>query len=205
MQSVGHRMLSGMKAGLFQSRQSDGLRRIACVFAAVAAGLTASACGESAVPGASTTPASHPGVVRPSDLSTVVQAPLPAVSSLQTARDYAGASVHFDPPGAAVAAVAPGALVAQCGTHPACYDLTLSAACSTGSPAKIELGKVTQTLGGASGTLAWAMSWPHVDCMAMGPRPTTEPSSFRTGCEWVAFIDATTGKFIAAILGPFPQ
>lgn len=59
---------------------------------------------------------------------------------------------------------------------------------------------------GINDELVWAMTWTSVSCDLMGPpgRPSPGPDvNDTTGCDFVTFVNATTGDNPEAIRGPF--
>lgn len=158
--------------------ETGGVRRVA---ASVGAGKT---------PG--TTPTGYP---TPVDLGFLV-----------VPRDYVQAGIHLAPPPA--------------GTSPSVSATMAYGVCSTegaclvdGKPtAELALFSDDQYRGSQSANddysyrdvLAWVVTWRGTSCMVLGPpnRPTSSPVNGTSGCDTVNFIDATSGKFLIAYVGP---
>ena len=104
----------------------------------------------------------------------------------------------LDPPGTVTPKLTPSEAIALC-SQPG-SDVS----CGTGQPTSIELGVLSDSGMGIDRLLVWAISWDGVNCQVMGPegRPSPGPGVNDTsGCNFVTFVDATTGANPMAMLG----
>jgi hypothetical protein len=110
---------------------------------------------------------------------------------------YPGFQATLDPPGNARPTLTASDAVALCGEEGS------GVSCEPGRPASIELGHLTDAGMGINQRLVWAMSWDAVNCQVYGPagRPTSGSHvNDATGCNFVSFVDATSGANPMAIL-----
>jgi hypothetical protein len=76
--------------------------------------------------------------------------------------------------------------------------------CESGQPTSIELGLLTDFGMGVDRMLVWAISWDGVNCMLLGPEGQPSPGpdvNDTSGCNFVTFVDATTGANPMAMRG----
>ena len=157
------------------------MRRFMTVAAVSACGIAA--CGASAV-----------GRTSPQAIKEVLTATLSAPVT------YPGAGVQLDPPETLLPSLSAATVLGFC-SIPQSY-----VACETGHPRSVVLGLLTDTGMGIRDELVWAMTWTNVNCDLMGPqgRPTPPPPiNDATGCDFVTFVNATTGVNPEAIRGAF--
>ena len=129
-------------------------------------------------------------------------APAAVPGTLQAHLAYPDASVRFDPPpSGSKSTIQGGDVERMCGS---------GVSCESGPPDAVELALFSDDALGdsSSGTihpeyqnvLAWALTWHHVDCIALGPpgRPTVPPA-MANGCDFVSVVDASTGRQLITV------
>lgn len=122
------------------------------------------------------------------------------IEPLSTPLTYPGAGVQIDPPGTLLPSLSAATVLGSCSIP------QRDVACETGQPKSVVLGLLTDNGMHIQGELVWAMTWTNVNCDVMGPqgRPTSQPGvNDATGCDFVTFVDATTGDNPEAIRGAF--
>jgi hypothetical protein len=113
---------------------------------------------------------------------------------------YLGTGSLLDAPGGATPVLTDAQAIAMCSTPH--YGVS----CEAGPPASATLGKLVNAGMGIDGELVWALAWTSVNCELFGPwnRPAPGPLvNDATGCDFVTFIDATSGSNPEAVRGPF--
>lgn len=113
---------------------------------------------------------------------------------------YPGTGASLDPPGSLHPTLSAVAVLKFCS------PVQSTVACETGPPRAVQLGLLTDAGMGIQAELVWAITWTGVGCDPMGPlgRPSPGPNvNDATGCDFVTFVDARTGKNPEAIRGPF--
>jgi hypothetical protein len=152
--------------------------------------------------------ATGPGPTAAVSVPPASQAGVPAGTVLETTRTLGDPHITLSPPGSAVPTI----------SSEAAYNLCLTgvADCFPESPTTIELAWVTDTAYGTTSsagpdamaldnTLVWAISWiGSSQCVFAGGGPAAQPSeptqpSVQPLCDRVAFVDATTGKFVYTV------
>jgi hypothetical protein len=140
----------------------------------------------------------------------VVQAPdltLPTAVPLAASRTIPDTEVTLDPPGMAdtsAARVSSGSAYALCGSG--------VAQCGPGTPAKVELARVTDpswggtstTGGGLRQVLVWAFTWTGQQACApvfggLTDSTSTPATPIAADCQQVTLVDATTGTYIYSL------
>ncbi|MGH7722596.1 MAG: hypothetical protein ACRENL_07170 [Candidatus Dormibacteria bacterium] len=118
------------------------------------------------------------------------------VSPLVEPRVYGAVGVRLDPP-------APDATASQTADQAMAECAARLAVCAAGSPQTAELGLLTDKQFADSHRLVWALTWKHVACDVFGPGRATPGAALNlsSGCAFVTFIDARSGRYILATEG----
>lgn len=113
---------------------------------------------------------------------------------------YPGTGALLEAPGAASPVLTAAQALKLCSTPH--YGVS----CEAGPPASATLGKLADAGMGIDDELVWALTWTSVNCELMGPvnRPAPGPLvNDATGCDFVTFINATSGSNPETVRGPF--
>ncbi len=141
-------------------------------------------------------------IVQTSHAHIVAQASSKARITVGRARlpiNYPGMGAVLEAPGVTAPVLTAAGAIAMCSTPH--YGVS----CEVGPPASATLGTLVDAGMGIEDELVWALTWTSVNCELMGPpnRPAPGPLvNDVTGCEFVTFIDATSGSNPETIRGP---